>query len=96
MTRVRAVFRRSASREANGPRTSRGGRFLAADFEEGSGVRGGTRYMATYATGVLPGREGLTGCAGSRRRHVCMTADLAGRRAELELSLPIAQEGGAA
>ena len=52
--------------------------------------------MATYATGVLPGREGLTGCAGSRRRHVCMTADLAGRRAELELSLPIAQEGGAA
>lgn len=23
-------------------------------------MKGGTRYMATYATGVLPGREGLT------------------------------------
>ena len=52
--------------------------------------------MATYAMGVLPGREGLTGRAGSRRGRACMPADLAGRRVELELSLPIAQEGGAA
>ena len=33
---------------------------MAIGFEEGSGVKGGTRYMATYAMGVLPGREGLT------------------------------------
>ena len=59
-------------------------------------MKGGTRYMATYAMGVLPGREGLTGRAGSRRGRACMPADLAGRRVELELSLPIAQEGGAA
>ena len=52
--------------------------------------------MATYATGVLPGREGLMGCAGSRRRRACMPADLAGRRAELELGLHVAQEGGVA
>ena len=69
---------------------------MATGFEEGSGVKGGTRYMATYATGVLPGREGLTGCAGSRRRRTCMPADLAGRRAELELGLHVAQEGGVA
>ena len=59
-------------------------------------MKGGTGYMATYATGVLPGREGLMGCAGSRRRHACMPADLAGRRAELELGLHVVQEGGVA
>ena len=69
---------------------------MATGFEEGSGVKGGTRYMATYATGVLPGREGLMGCAGSRRRHACMPADLAGRRVELRLGLRMVQEGGAA
>ena len=69
---------------------------MATGFEEGSGVKGGTGYMATYATGVLPGREGLMGCAGSRRRRACMPADLAGRRAELELGLHVAQEGGVA
>lgn len=69
---------------------------MATDFEEGSGVKGGTRYMATYAMGVLPGREGLTGCTGGRRRHACMPADLAGRHAELESCLLMAQEGGAA
>ena len=69
---------------------------MATDFEEGSGVKGGTRYMATYAMGVLPGREGLTGSTGGCRRRACMPADLAGRRAELELGLRAAQEGGAA
>lgn len=69
---------------------------MATDFEEGSGVKGGTRYMATYAMGVLPGREGLTGCTGGRRRHACMTAGLAGRRAEQGLGLRAVQEGGAA
>ena len=52
--------------------------------------------MATYAMGVLPGREGLMDRAAGCRRRACMPADLAGRRVELELSLPIAQEGGAA
>ena len=52
--------------------------------------------MATYATGVLPGREGLTGSAAGRRRHACMPADLAGRRVELRLGLRMVQEGGAA
>lgn len=52
--------------------------------------------MATYATGVLPGREGLTGRAGSCYRHACMPADLAGRHADLELGLHVVQEGGAA
>ena len=69
---------------------------MATDFEEGSGVKGGTRYMATCATGVLPGREGLTGRAGSRRRRACVPAGLAGRHADLELGLHVAQEGGAA
>ena len=52
--------------------------------------------MATYATGALPGREGLTGRAGSRRRRAYVPADLAGRRAGLEPGLRMAQEGGAA
>lgn len=69
---------------------------MATDFEEGSGVKGGTRYMATYAMGVLPGREGLTGCTGGRRGQAYMPADLAGRRDELELGLRAVQEGGAA
>ena len=38
---------------------------MAIDFEEGPDVKGGTSYMATYAMGVLPLREGLTGCVGS-------------------------------
>ena len=34
-------------------------------------MKGGTGYMATYATGVLPGREGLTDCTGGLAgRHV--------------------------
>ena len=69
---------------------------MATGFEEGSGVRGGTRYMAAYATGVLPGREGLTGSAGGRRGRACMPADLAGRRLEQGLGQRMAQEGGAA
>ena len=52
--------------------------------------------MATYAMGVLPGREGLTGSAGGCRRRAYMPADLAGRCVELELSLHAVQEGGAA
>ena len=52
--------------------------------------------MATYAMEVLPGREGLMSRAGGRRRRACMPADLAGRRIKLELSLRMAQEGGAA
>ena len=96
MTRVRAVFKRSASKEAGGPRTSRGGRILATGFEEGSGVKGGTGYMATYATGVLPGREGLMSRTGSRRRRACMPAGLVGRRVELESGLRMVQEGGEA
>lgn len=69
---------------------------MATGFEEGSGVKGGTRYMATYAMGVLPGREGLTGRAGGCRRRACVPAGLAGRRVELELGLHVVQEGGAA
>ena len=69
---------------------------MATDFEEGSGVKGGTGYMATYATGALPGREGLTGRAGGCRRRACVPADLAGRRVELELGLRAVQEGGVA
>ena len=69
---------------------------MATDFEEGSGVKGGTGYMATYAMGVLPGREGLTGRAGGHRRRAYVSADLAGRRAEQGLDLRMAQEGGAA
>ena len=69
---------------------------MATGFEEGSGVKGGTRYMATYATGVLPGREGLTGCAGGCRRRTYVPADLVGRRVELEHGLRAVQEGGAA
>ena len=52
--------------------------------------------MATYAMGVLPGREGLTGRAGGCRRRACVPAGLAGRRVELELGLHVVQEGGAA
>ena len=52
--------------------------------------------MATYAMGVLPLQEGLTGRVGSRRRCACVLADLAGRRAELEFVLHMAQEGGEA
>ena len=52
--------------------------------------------MATYATGVLPGREGLAARAAGRRRRACMPADLAEGRIELELGLRMAQEGGAA
>lgn len=59
-------------------------------------MKGGTRYMATYAMGVLPGREGLTGSAGGCRRRAYMPAELVGRRAELELGRRMAQEGGAA
>ena len=59
-------------------------------------MKGGTRYMATYAMGVLPGRKGLTGRAGGCRRRAYAPADLAGRRAELELGLRAVQEGGAA
>ena len=69
---------------------------MATGFEEGSDVKGGTRYMATYAMGVLPGREGLTGSAGSRRGRACVPAGLAGRRAGLEPGLRAVQEGGAA
>ena len=69
---------------------------MAIGFEEGSGVKGGTGYMATYAMGVLPRREGLTGRAAGRRRRAYMPADLAGRRLELELGLRAVQEGGVA
>lgn len=67
---------------------------MAIDFEEGPDVKGGTGYMATYAMGVLPLREGLTGRAGSR--GACMPADQDERRFELEPGLRVAQEGGAA
>ena len=69
---------------------------MAIGFEEGSGVKGGTRYMATYAMGVLPLHEGLTGRVGSRRRCACVLADQGERRFELESCLCMAQEGGAA
>ena len=69
---------------------------MATGFEEGPGVKGGTGYMATYAMGVLPGREGLMGRADGCRRHTYMPADLAGRHADLESGLRIVQEGGAA
>ena len=59
-------------------------------------MKGGTGYMATRATGVLPLREGLTGRAGSRCRCAYAPADLAGRRVGLELGLHVAQEGGVA
>ena len=52
--------------------------------------------MATYAMGVLPGRESLMSRAGGCRRRACMPADLAGRRVELEFGLHVVQEGGAA
>ena len=90
------VFKRSASKKANEPRKSRGGRFLAIGFEESPDVKEGTRYMATYATGVLPGREGLMGRAGGRRGQAYMTADLAEGRAELELGLHVTRKGGEA
>ena len=67
---------------------------MAIGFEEGSGVKGGTRYMATYAMGVLPLHEGLTGRVGSRRRCACVLADQDERRFELEPCLFMAQEGG--
>lgn len=69
---------------------------MAIDFEEGPDVKGGTGYMATYAMGVLPLREGLTGRAGSRCRRACMPVDLAERRVEPEPGLRVAQEGGEA
>ena len=69
---------------------------MAIDFEEGSYVKGGTAYMATYAMGVLPLHEGLTGRVGSRRRYACVLADQDERRFELEPCLCMAQEGGAA
>ena len=52
--------------------------------------------MATYAMGVLPLREGLTGRVGSRCRRACMPVDLAERRVEPEPGLRVAQEGGEA
>ena len=69
---------------------------MAIDFEEGSDVKGGTGYMAMYAMGVLPGREGLTGRVGSRRRYACVLADQDERRFELEPCLCMAQEDGEA
>lgn len=69
---------------------------MATDLEEGSGVKGGTRYMATYATGVLPLREVLTGHTGGRRRRACTPADPVGGRTELKPGLCAVQEGGAA
>ena len=59
-------------------------------------MKGGTGYMATYAMGVLPGREGLMGRAGSRRRHACMPAGLAEGRVELESGLRVTRKGGEA
>lgn len=69
---------------------------MAIDFEEGPDVKGGTSYMATYAMGVLPLHEGLTGRVGSRRRCACVLADLAERRVELGFDLPVARKGGEA
>ena len=69
---------------------------MATDVEEGPGVKGGTGHMATYATGALPLREGLTDRSGSRCKCACMPADLAEGRVKLELGLRMAQEGGAA
>ena len=69
---------------------------MAIDFEEGSDVKGGTAYMATYAMGVLPLHEGLTGRVGSRRRCACVLADQGERRFELEPCLCMAQEDGEA
>lgn len=69
---------------------------MAIGFEEGPDVKGGTGYMATYAMGVLPLHEGLTGRVGSRRRCACVPADLAERRVEPEPGLRVAQEGGEA
>ena len=59
-------------------------------------MKGGTRYMATYAMGVLPLREGLTGRAGSRCGRAYIPAGVAGRRAKLKFVLHMVQEGGAA
>lgn len=59
-------------------------------------MKGSTGYMATCAMGVLPLQEGLTGRAGSRRRHACMPADLAGKRVELGLGLHVTRKGGEA
>ena len=69
---------------------------MAIDFEEGPDVKGGTSYMATYAMGVLPLHEGLTGRVGSRRRCACVLADQDERRFELEFVLHMAQDGGEA
>lgn len=69
---------------------------MAIDFEEGPDVKGGTGYMATYAMGVLPLHEGLTGRVGSRRRCACVPADQGERCFELEPCLCMAQEGGEA
>lgn len=69
---------------------------MAIDFEEGPDVKGGTSYMATYAMGVLPLHEGLTGRVGSLRRRACVPADQDERRFELEPCLCMDQEGGEA
>ena len=69
---------------------------MAIGFEESPSRMGGAGYMATYAMGVFPLREGLTGRAGSRCRRACMPADQDERRFELEPGLRVAQEGGAA
>ena len=52
--------------------------------------------MATYAMGVLPLREGLTGRAGSRRTRAHVPADQAEWCAELEFGQHMARKGGAA
>ena len=67
---------------------------MAIDFEEGPSRMGGAGHMATYAMGVLPLHEGLTGRVGSRRRCACVLADQDERRFELEPCLFMAQEGG--
>ena len=59
-------------------------------------MKGGTGYMATYAMGVLPLREGLTGRAGSRRTRAHVPADQAEWCAELEFGQHMARKGGAA
>lgn len=69
---------------------------MAIDFEGGPDVKGGTKYMATYAMGVLPLHEGLIGRVGSRRRCACVLADQDERRFELEPCLRMALEGGVA
>ena len=52
--------------------------------------------MATYATGVLPGHEGLIGRADGLCKRAHVPTDLAGRRGEPELGQRMARKGGAA